>query len=80
MLKTFLLRLWQPVIHFFGRSQADDAKAIEFQEFYQKEQADLDLIFADPKTLSMAHHIQGNPDLREAYQAAVQDCLKHLGD
>lgn len=80
MFKTFLLRLWRLVIHFFVRSKADDATAIEFRAFYQKEQADLDLIFADPKTLSMAHHIQADPDLWEAHQAAVDDCLKHLDD
>ncbi|MGR3277286.1 relaxase domain-containing protein [Acaryochloris marina NIES-2412] len=78
MLKTFLLRLWQKVTRVFSRSQRDDQEAIDFKAFYLKEQAELDLIFAAPQTLSMAVHLQANRKLREAHQAAVQECLKRL--
>ncbi|UJB72311.1 hypothetical protein HRE53_27335 (plasmid) [Acaryochloris sp. 'Moss Beach'] len=34
--------------------------------------------FEASKKISMAQHLEANPELYEAHQAAVDDCLKHL--
>ena len=45
-----------------------------------QEQDDVIVSFKPAKEISMSQHLEANPELHKAHQAAIDDCLKRLNE